>query len=88
MRILGIEMTHPTPRALRNVALFIVAATGIVLGLNFVGLMPDHLVWPSVLALAVGSILVSFGISVARDGLRALLIVIGIGTFLYILLVG
>lgn len=84
MMILGIEVKHPPTRELVLLAVYItgIAATG-ALAHRF-GIIPESAVAPAVSAAAAGAILAAFGISVAREGWRALVIVLGLALPLWL----
>lgn len=74
--ILGIQVKHPTTRDLVLVAAYIVGIAVIGAAGNRFGFIPAHVIAPATSALVAGAILSAFGISVAKHGWRALVLVV------------
>ena len=79
MTFWGMEIRHPQPRDLALAALCVVVFAIIGVVLVAIGMLRAESVWPMVLALSTGAILAAFGISVARHGLRAIVVIAVVG---------
>lgn len=86
MIILGIQVKYPSTRELVLLAgvIIVIAIVGAV-GNHF-GLIPEDAVAPTTSALAAGAILAAFGISIAKDGWRAAVLIVGAATLVWLLL--
>lgn len=86
MKLLGIEIKHPPTGELVLLAAWIVGISVLVVVGHRVGVVPESMVAPMVSAMAAGSMLAAFGVSIARDGWRAVVLTVASATALWLLL--
>ena len=87
MTFFGIEIKHPSPGELALAAFFLVIVAGIGVFLNSQGFVPAQTIWPTVAVVASGTLLSAFGVSLAAHGWRAAVVMIAVGSIVYLLVV-
>ena len=87
MTFFGIEIKHPSPGELALAALFIALVAVIGGLLNIQGIVAAQTIWPTVAPVATGTLLSAFGVSLASHGWRAAVVMVAVGSIIYLLVV-
>jgi hypothetical protein len=85
--IFGIEIKRPSFGELALLAGWTALISVIVTALNKVSVVPAEAVWPALCAVVGGSIVSAFGISIFKDGWRALVLIILAASLLQLMLI-
>lgn len=86
MTLLGIPIKHPTPAQMVLALMFIVSTSGMAWLLVWEGTMSHQSVWPTVSGMTTGVLLSAFGVSIAEYGVRAVLVMLAVGTMVWFLI--
>lgn len=76
MMVFGIQLRHPSTTELAIVACLISSMAGIGWALNRFGAIDNSAIWPTVAGASVGIILNALGVSVQKQGLPAVSIMV------------
>ena len=87
MTFFGIEIKHPSTSELALAALFIVIVAGMGVLLYSQGIVAAQTIWPTVAAVTTGTLLSAFGVSLASHGWRAAVLMVAVGSIIYLLVV-
>ncbi len=86
MKVLGIELKHPSTRELSEAAILICIWSALVALAHYSGVVDSGSAFPMVLGGAVGVLTSTFGASVLRHGWRAIVLLVAIGMLTYVAL--
>lgn len=87
MRVLGIEIKHPSTGELVLAAFIVAVVAGVEALLYSQGIVSEQTVWPTLAAVSTGVILTAFGVSLTSHGWRAAVVMVAVGAIVYLLVV-